>query len=409
MSRELAILEKLEKDLNLKKLQIKSLLTITQAINDNVSSDGLFNMYKSFLSWEMTIEKMALFIIGDEGWECKVKTNYDDTEGYKLIPHLLAYRRLHTIKEDDDSLLSDFDIVIPVFHKDNPIAYSLIGGIRDKEDLYNKIQFITTITNIIAVAIENKRLFRKQIEQEKYKREMELASEVQQMLIPHSLPVKDKYAMSQIYMPHSNIGGDYLDYIRFDEDRFAFCIADISGKGVAAALLMANFQAMIQSLIYQYRDLETFVFALNQAVFRITQSDKFITFFIAEVDTKEMSMRYINAGHYPPVMINGGKLRRLDKGCTLIGAFEKLPDIEEEKIKIDGEAMILSFTDGLAELQDQDDTYFDDDKIEAFTMQHHKDTPADFNKKLLSEIDNFRGAEEYTDDIAILTCKIMDK
>jgi len=378
-------------------------------INDNVSSDGLFNMYKSFLSWEMTIEKMALFIIGDEGWECKVKTNYDDTEGYKLIPHLLAYRRLHTIKEDDDSLLSDFDIVIPVFHKDNPIAYSLIGGIRDKEDLYNKIQFITTITNIIAVAIENKRLFRKQIEQEKYKREMELASEVQQMLIPHSLPVKDKYAMSQIYMPHSNIGGDYLDYIRFDEDRFAFCIADISGKGVAAALLMANFQAMIQSLIYQYRDLETFVFALNQAVFRITQSDKFITFFIAEVDTKEMSMRYINAGHYPPVMINGGKLRRLDKGCTLIGAFEKLPDIEEEKIKIDGEAMILSFTDGLAELQDQDDTYFDDDKIEAFTMQHHKDTPADFNKKLLSEIDNFRGAEEYTDDIAILTCKIMDK
>jgi len=409
MSRELAILEKLEKDLNLKKLQIKSLLTITQAINDNVSSDGLFNMYKSFLSWEMTIEKMALFIIGDDGWECKVKTNYDDAEGYKLIPHLLAFRRLHTIKEEDNTLLGDFDIVIPVFHKDNPIAYSLIGGIRDKEDLYNKIQFITTITNIIAVAIENKRLFRKQIEQEKYKREMELAGEVQQMLIPHSLPVEEKYAMSQIYMPHSNIGGDYLDYIRFDEDRFAFCIADISGKGVAAALLMANFQAMIQSLIYQYRDLETFVFALNQSVYRITQSDKFITFFIAEIDTKSMTMRYINAGHYPPVMINGGKLRRLDKGCTLIGAFEKLPAIEEETITIDKEAMILSFTDGLAELQDREENYFDDDKIEAFTALHYKDTPADFNKKLLMEIDQFRGAEEYTDDIAILTCKIIDK
>ncbi len=409
MSRELAILEKLEKELNLKKLQIKSLLTITQAINDNVSADGLFNMYKSFLSWEMTIEKMALYVIGDDGWQCKVKTNYDDCDGVKILPHLLKYRRLHTIKEDDDSLLQDFDIVIPVYHKDSPIAYSLIGGIRDKEDLYNKIQFITTITNIIAVAIENKRLFKKQIEQEKYNREMELAGEVQQMLIPHSLPVEEKYALSQIYMPHSNIGGDYLDYIKFDEHRFAICIADISGKGVAAALLMANFQAMIQSLIYQYRDLETFVFALNQSVYRITQSDKFITFFVAEIDTKKHTLRYINAGHYPPVLIDNGKLRRLDKGCTFIGAFEKLPTIEEEVIDLDGDTLILSFTDGLAELKDKAGNYFDDEKIETFTQLHFKETPENFNKKLMIEINKFREEEEYTDDIAILTCKIYDK
>lgn len=407
MSRELAILEKLEKDLSLKKLQIKSLLTITQAINDNVSSEGLFNMYKSFLSWEMTIEKMALFIIGDDGWECKVKTNYDDIESYKLIPHLLPFRRLHTVKPEETPELSEFDIVIPVFHKDNPIAYSLIGGIRDKEDLYNKIQFITTITNIIAVAIENKRLFRKQIEQEKYNKEMELAGEVQQMLIPNSLPANDKYALSQIYMPHSNIGGDYLDYIRFDENRFAICIADISGKGVAAALLMANFQAMIQSLIYQYRDLETFVFALNQSVYRITNADKFITFFIAEIDTQTNTMRYINAGHYPPVLVNNGKLSRLDKGCTFIGAFDKLPYIEETTIELDGDTMILSFTDGLAELQDGEENYFDDDLIESFVSLHHQDIPSDFNKKLLKEIDRFRGSVSYSDDIAILTCKVF--
>jgi len=409
MSRELAILEKLEKDLSLKKLQIKSLLTITQAINDNVSSEGLYNMYKSFLSWEMTIDKMALFIKGDQGWSCKVSTNYDAEHTFDLVPEVLEYRRLHTIKETDHPVLKEFDIIIPVFHKANPIAYSLIGGIRDKEDLYNKIQFITTITNIIAVAIENKRLFRKQIEQERYAREMELAGEVQQMLIPHSLPVLDKYALSQIYRPHSNIGGDYLDYIRFDEDRFAICIADISGKGVAAALLMANFQAMIQSLIFQYRDLGTFVFALNQSVYRITQSDKFITFFIAEVDTKTRQMRYINAGHYPPVMYNGGEIIRLDKGCTFIGAFENLPEIEEAEVDLEGDALILSFTDGLAELQDSEGQYFDDDMIESFVLKKKGDTPDDFNAKLQGEIDDFRGDVPYNDDIAILTCKIYDK
>ena len=128
------------------------------------------------------------------------------------------------------------------------------------------------------MAIENKRLFKRQLEQGKYKTELLLAQDVQSMLIPDTLPSNDRYAISKIYMPHYNIGGDYIDYIKYDEDRFAICIADISGKGLAAALLMANFQAMVQSLIFQYKDLETFIFALNQAVYRITKADKFITF-----------------------------------------------------------------------------------------------------------------------------------
>lgn len=406
MNRELAILEKLEKELSLKQLQIKSLLTITQAINDNVAAGGLFNMYKSFLSWEMAIEKMALMVISDIGWKCASSINFEESQIEPYIPLLLSHKRLHTVKDTDDALLQQFDIVIPVFHKSEPIAFSLIGGIRDKEDIYNKIQFITTITNIIAVAIENKRLFNRQIEQEKLKREMELASEVQQMLIPETLPSEKTFALSKIYMPHSNVGGDYLDYIKFSENRFAICIADISGKGVAAALLMANFQALIQNLIYQYRDLETFVFALNQSVYRITKADKFITFFIAEVDTEAKTMRYINAGHYPPVMIHNGEVRRLDQGCTFIGAFEKLPYITEEVIELQGETLILSFTDGLAELQDETGAYFDDDKIEEFVRDHESGSPDAFNDALLVEIDRFRGGKEYSDDIAILTCKI---
>lgn len=406
MNRDLAILEKLEKELSLKQLQIKSLLTITQAINDNVSADGLFNMYKSFLSWEMGIEKMALFVIEETGWECTSSINFNKSYISRMIPLLLQHKRLHTVKEDEDPILEGFDIIIPVFHKENPISYSIIGGIKEKEDLYNKIQFITTITNIIAVAIENKRLFKKQIEQERYRREMELASEVQNMLIPEYLPIESKFALSKIYKPHFNIGGDYLDYIRFDQDRFAFCIADISGKGVSAALLMANFQAMIQSLIFQYRDLETFVFALNQSVYRITKSDRYITFFVAEIDTKQKTLTYVNAGHYPPILKMNGTLRRLDTGCSFIGAFEKLENIKEEKIQLTDEAMVMSFTDGLPELKNNKDEYFNDIMLEQFVNKNGHLDPETFNAKLLSEVDRFRGNNDITDDIAVLTCKI---
>ena len=411
MNKEIAALEKLEKELNLKELQIKSLLTITQAINDNVAADGLFNMYRSFLSWEMGITDMGLFIPMEQTpdvWFCAAQIIVDSTkrEMTGLIPHLFQYKRLHTIKESDPEELQHFDIIIPVFHKSKPIAYSLIGGIKSREDLYNKIQFITTITNIIAVAIENKRLFKRQIEQERLQKEIELASNVQQMLIPHVLPVNDHYEVSTIYKPHFNIGGDYLDFIEFDKERFVFCIADISGKGVAAALLMANFQAMIQSLIYQYRDLETFVYTLNEAVLRVTKSDKFITFFIGEIDLQKHTLKYINAGHYPPVLMQNGELRRLTSGCTVIGIFDSLPEIQEEIIELEEDALVMCFTDGLADLTNPEGDLFEDEGIEGFAEANMNSSAIDFNKALLTRIDEYRGETEYPDDIAVITCKV---
>ena len=411
MNRELAVLEKLEKELNLKELQIKSLLTITQAINDNVAAEGLFNMYRSFLSWEMGITDMGLFIPTEENhdeWYCATQI-IADSKGKKmdeLIPFLFSYKRLHTIKETDNKVLHPFDIIIPVFHKEMPIAYSLIGGIKSRDDLYNKIQFITTITNIIAVAIENKRLFKRQLEQERLQKEIELAGSVQKMLIPDILPNNEFYEVSTIYKPHFNIGGDYLDFIEFNQERFVVCIADISGKGVAAALLMANFQAMIQSLIYQYRDLETFVYALNETVLRVTKSDKFITFFVGEIDLRKKTLKYINAGHYPPVLYQNGALKRLTSGCTVIGIFDSLPEIKEEIIPLEENALLMCFTDGLADLTNDAGEFFEDKGIESFAMANGKSTAEAFNDELLKTIDDYKGETAYPDDIAVITCKV---
>ena len=408
MKKDIDVIEELERELNLKQLQIKSLLTITQAINENISADSLFNMYKSFLSWEMGVERMLLYIRDENVWECVSRIHEEDTMDQGTLEILFKqYTRLHTVKKTDPEELQAFDIVIPVYHKKMPLAYALIGGIRDKLDIYNKIQFITTITNIVAVAIENKRLFKRQLEQERYDRDIKLAREVQQMLIPENLPSTAAYELGSIYKPHLNVGGDYIDFLKFDEDRFVLCIADISGKGIAAAILMANFQAIIQSLIYQYRDLETFIFALNETVFkRITKSDKYITFFIAEIDSKNKILKYINAGHYPPILCMNGNVRRLTKGCTVIGAFEKMPFIEEETIELEKESLLLTFTDGLTELKNDRGEYLQEAQIEKFVCTHNKSSVNEFNELLIKEIDKFKGSRDYADDIAILTCKI---
>jgi len=405
MSRDIAILEKLEKELSLKQLQIKSLLTITQAINDNIAAAGLYNMYKSFLSWEMAVKKMALYIREDDSWTCASMINYNDNEP-GMTEMLGQYRRLYTIKNEDPAPLNEFDILIPVYHKETPIAYALIGGIREQEDLYNKIQFITTITNIIAVAIENKRLFNETIQREKINKEMELASEVQNMLIPDSLPQEKNYELDSIYMPHFNVGGDYFDFIKFNEDQFAVLIADISGKGVSAALLMANFQSTIRSLIRQYRDLQTFVIALNEAVLKITKGNRFITFVIAECDLKQQKIKYVNCGHFPPIMYDGKEIVHLDKGTSILGIVDDLGDVEEGEIELKGPANLMLFTDGLVDLTNEKGDYFSEEIIENFMKENSQKSSVEFNKKLLLELEKFKGSNTYPDDIAIVTCRM---
>lgn len=401
-------LQKLEQELSLKQLQINSLLTITQAINDNVAAPELYNMYKSFVGWEMGIKRMALFFKHEDHWRCVSHLNSDTlADRDDLGPVLSRYSKSQRINPADQDVFEGFEIIIPVYHKKNPIAFALIGEVRKDANEYNQIQFITTFTNIIAVAIENKRLFKKQIEQERFTRDMELASSVQKMLIPDHTPKSKYFELATVYKPHFTVGGDYFDFIQYDEKRLVFCIADISGKGVSAAILMANFQAILQSLIYQYRgDLETFVFALNEAVFRITKSDRFITLFIGELNLHNNTLEYINAGHYPPFLIEGEKVTRLDQGCTIIGAFEVLPEIKMGHINLTRPGTLFACTDGLTDVQNELDVYFDEEhQLEVLRHADRTLSAEDVNDELMEVVDRFRGSKPYPDDIAILTCK----
>jgi sigma-B regulation protein RsbU (phosphoserine phosphatase) len=396
---------RMERELNLKQLQIKSLLAITQAINENVSADGLYGMYKTFLTWDMGVKKMALYVKNEHGWTCATHQNLSNSLlNEDLVPLFTCFDRLHTVQKEDHRLLRKFDIVIPVYHKKVPIAYALLDGIREREDAYNKIEFITTYTNIIAVALENKRLFKRQVEQETLRREMELASKVQRMLIPEALPQGTGYELDALYRPHFNIGGDYFDVIQYDKDRIVLCIADISGKGIAAALLMANFQANLQSLIYQYKDLQAFIIAINESVFRITRGDKFITLFIAELNLKTKKLSYINAGHYPPFLRNGDQVVRLDRGCTVIGAFEDIKDVDMGENKIEGEGLILTFTDGLTDIRNAQGKFFEEEEIERVIRSFNGKSAKTFNQFLLQNMEQFKGELAYPDDIAVLSC-----
>ncbi len=408
VKQKLNTIGQLERDLNLKQLQINRLLNITQAINNNVKMSGLFEMYTSFLSWEMGVKKMALYYRKDKKWVCSAHIGFEDKELKTDVSEQLSrYTRLHTLADSDDPFFRQFDVVIPVKHKDVHLAYVFIGGFGEEEDMYNKVQFITTITNIITVAIENKRLFKKQIEEERLRKEMELASEMQQLLIPKSLPTRKEYELSSIYRPHLNVGGDYFDFVEHGNGKITFCIADIAGKGVAAALLMSNFQASFHSLLERNNDMVHFVDDLNRAVLRITKGERFLTFFVAQCDLNTRTLTYVNAGHNPPILAMNEQLKYLDKGTTVLGAFDELPFIEQGTEQLEGEALILLFTDGLTELQNEAGEFMDENFGQKFVLENYHLSATEFNQKVMNALDLFKGRAGFQDDFTVLTCKVF--
>ncbi len=399
----------LEKDLKLKQLQVTRLLQITQAINNNISAEELYQMYRDFLAQELNIRKMALFVHCEMGdWHVATTIGVDasklSADICEIFPKYTGAKYLH---DETHPVIAQFDIIIPVFHKSSPLAYVLVGGFEEREDTFQKVQFITTLTNITSVAIENKRLFKRQLDQERMKRGMLLATEIQQMLVPDTLPDTKNYQLASIYRPHDSVGGDYFDFEESEDGRLTFCIGDISGKGVAAALLMANYSAYFRALIGQGLSLKEMVVALNKAVFRITKGDRFITFFIAEYDPNTRQLQYFNCGHIPPILVDDGYLFRLTEGCTLLGIDDTLPKIEMGTITLKGDAMLLTFTDGLTDIRDSNGAFLSEEKLDSFVMSNYLLSAKGFNNELQIAVEQFMGKQIYPDDFTVLTARFF--
>ncbi len=403
---------RLEQELHLRQLQVRRLLQITQAINNNVTVEDLFSMYRAFLREELGVKEMALFVRDnrdDSEWvlATQVGISHLDVPETNLGATLERFKRPGLVEDINVPFFSQFLHVVPVLHKERPIAYIFIGPFEDADDMFERVQIITTITNVIAVAIENKRLFKRQLEQDRLEADMDLGAKVQQMLIPESFPVRDAYEIDTIYKPKLGVGGDYIDYQEFDDGKLVFCIGDFTGKGVSAALLMANFQANFHTLIKKRTSLYDFVTEINDAVYQITQGERFVTFFVGEYDQKTHQLCYVNAGHPPPVLVHDQGIKLLDKGTLVLGSIDELPMLEVETIDLPSQALICTFTDGLTDLQNPAGETLDEGILYNWARRQHGRSATSFNAALKVFLDEFRQYTDFPDDLTVLTCRIF--
>jgi len=268
--------------------------------------------------------------------------------------------------------------------------------------------FIQALSNIMLVAIENKRLARKQLDQQAFQRDMEIASNVQNYLFPKDLPKLGKVQIEAFYQPCRTVGGDYYDFIELeDTNQFIVCIADVSGKGIPAALLMSNFQAVLRTIVRTASDPLEVVQELNYHLCRNANRENFITFFMAVYDYDTRELRYINSGHNPPMLIRqGGELEQLTIGSTVLGAFDPLPFIDMGSVKGLDKFSLFLFTDGLTETFNDKDEEFGVERLEAFLKSNKDYSLETKHKALLADLDAHRDGHPFDDDLTFLSCQV---
>lgn len=400
------------KRLKVSNFKLNILLDITQAINENLSTKGLLLKFEEILTRELNIGKIVVYT-KNKDWECihcsGIKEDF--MACVNVNNDLACFTEITNITNTSDNQLPQFkpfDVVIPVFHKETPLAYVLIGDIDEEQEgvspTIKHLHFIQTLTNIIIVAIENKRLHKETIKQEALKKELELASKMQSMLIPdrESLPRNKNVTIDSFYLPHFDVGGDYYDVVELNENEIGFCIADVSGKGISAALLMSNFQANLRALFTPEVSLTELIRKLNLIVLKNTKGEKFITLFIAKYCYKTKELVYINAGHNPPIMYNAktASVNYLKNGCVGLGMVDEIHEINKGYIKVSNNSKLICYTDGLVEVENKENVEFGTDFIESCIS---KEDPIDkIIVDVIEKLNVHRGIKTLFDDITII-------
>jgi sigma-B regulation protein RsbU (phosphoserine phosphatase) len=263
-------------------------------------------------------------------------------------------------------------------------------------------------------------LVKERVLKERLERELEIAREVQEQLFPRQAPRMDRMELTGLCLPARVVSGDYYDFLQLDPRAMGMALSDICGKGISAALLMANLQATLRSNVINLsrgasngfeRVLERGAVAqvvkmLNDQIYTYTASNKFASFFYAVYDDRSLELTYCNAGHNPPLYFTNGSYKRLETGGTVVGIF---PDAcyEEERLNLRPGDLFLGYTDGIVECVNEYGEEFGEQRLVDLIQQNSDRSADDIQKVIVERVLDWAYEEERDDDMTILVAKIV--
>jgi sigma-B regulation protein RsbU (phosphoserine phosphatase) len=312
--------------------------------------------------------------------------------------------------EYDKLLLSlGIKIVVPMQIQNEKKGYIFLAEKITGQPYSNSdLEFLHTLGNIAIISLENARLFQETLEKQKMEEELNMARNIQQRLLPKSLPNFKNIELDGINVPSKQVGGDYFDVIEINEDLLGITIADVSGKGMPASLLMSNLQAALHALIRENFPPEVLVGRINNIIHNNTDLDKYITFFYGQLNLNTLELEFVNAGHNPPFLIRkSNKVELLTKGGIILGMMPNIVYLSD-KVTLKRGDLLHCYTDGVTEAMNAEEEQYEEQRLMDLLQNLPEDCkPNQINQFLIEDINRFAGSTPQSDDLTILTIRIL--
>lgn len=290
----------------------------------------------------------------------------------------------------------------PLMAKSNLIGILTVYNKEDaREFTESDRRLLSIIASQSAQVVENVRLYEEEQAYREIQQEVEIAAKIQKKLLPAESPAVDGYRISGKNQTALGVGGDYFDFIRIDKGSWAICLGDVSGKGMPAALLMANLQAILRShLISQISPGEVLKVA-NQQLFKNTGAEQFATFFLGILDTRAHILRYSNGGHeYPYIVSRGGKQRRLQSGGLPLGMLNQ-QEYQEDTVDMESGDCLFIYSDGITESMNTEEEEFGEQRLQEILLKDWQDNgePDRLIDRIFAASIRHRGQRQLFDDM----------
>jgi serine phosphatase RsbU (regulator of sigma subunit) len=306
------------------------------------------------------------------------------------------------------------DLIVPLKQRNELVGIVSLGRkLADTGFNAEEITLLSVLGSQVAVAVENSWLHQDRIEQERMREELAVAREIQQTLLPHHFPRGKTFEVSAINLPSREIGGDYYDFIVSPPDenrsteRVLLVIGDVSGKGTPAALLMASLQATLRAVYEVQPNLSAMAEKVNIVMCRTTDVEKFVTLFMAEFDSTDRTLRYVNAGHNFPVLTRAtGEQVLLEEGGLLIGVMEKAV-YQEGRLTLEPGDVLTMYTDGVTEALDRNDEDFGEERLQQVLRERSYLGAREIRDEIYREVLAFAGDRTQADDLTMVVLKIL--
>ncbi|GJQ21864.1 MAG: hypothetical protein HBSIN02_22190 [Bacteroidia bacterium] len=410
-------LKEAHRSLDRKLQELKTLFELSKEFNLVLDADKVIRLLTFSLLGQIGVNRYAVCLMENASLKIVASRLPDDPGLLRALQDFCELKNAVVVDDVDKqrgpsaALLKEagVELLIPMHTQNRTKGLILLGrklggAAYTKEDL----EFLYSLGNLAMISIENARLFQETLEKQRLEDELKIAREIQQGLLPQTLPAISRLDLAAINVSSKQVGGDYYDVIRRSATEYVIAIGDVSGKGTPAALLMANVQAALRALVPLMHDLPQATARINEITCDNTGGDKFITFFWGLIDTERRTLRYVNAGHNPPFLLRkDGTVERLEKGGLILGIMKTTAPYEEEEVTLEEGDLLFLFTDGVSEAMNAQGEDFTEERLEALLRSLRGSTAREVVQAVRAAIESFSEGIAQSDDVTMLVMSVQ--